>query len=345
MALFESSGVSVIVPVYNEERHLNRCVDSILKQTHAELEIILVDDGSQDDSGNICDEYRKKDKRVKVIHKENGGLISAWKAGVAVSSAPFLCFVDSDDWIEPDMVAEMAKHIRHTGKEIVCCNHVIDRETKRGMISSSRKHGLPAGRYMRQELEREVFPCLLGNESRPISMSRCMKLISRKLIEDNLSYCNEAIRMGEDVNIILPAILDAESIVIMEEAYYYHYYFNTASMVHKYDENLWKNIDLLVEAIYWILEDKNIENALIQQKKEYQWLSMLIIKNEIRGNQPMGYSNVMQLCNSNQMKKILKKYPINPTEYANKLIYMVMHYPNKLSYKLLKMMFRVYDSR
>lgn len=95
--------VSVIIPVYNVERYLRRCVDSVLNQTYKNLEIILVDDGSPDGSPAICDEYAQIDSRVKVIHKENGGLSSARNAGMAVATGEYIGFVDSDDWIDPVM--------------------------------------------------------------------------------------------------------------------------------------------------------------------------------------------------------------------------------------------------
>ena len=97
--------ISVIVPVYNVEKYLRQCLDSIINQTYRNLEIILVDDGSTDSSGIICDEYAQIDARIKVIHKENGGLSSARNAGldVCTSGGDFIAFVDSDDWLEPDM--------------------------------------------------------------------------------------------------------------------------------------------------------------------------------------------------------------------------------------------------
>ena len=94
--------ISVIVPVYNVEAYLPRCVDSILAQTYKNLEIILVDDGTKDRGGVICDEYAAKDPRVKVIHKENGGLSSARNAGIDVARGEYLAFVDSDDYLEPE---------------------------------------------------------------------------------------------------------------------------------------------------------------------------------------------------------------------------------------------------
>ena len=95
--------ISIIVPVYNVEEYLKECIDSIINQTYKRIEIILVDDGSTDKSGKICDDYAKIDKRIKVVHKENGGLSDARNVGISVSSGKYIAFVDSDDWVEKTM--------------------------------------------------------------------------------------------------------------------------------------------------------------------------------------------------------------------------------------------------
>lgn len=112
--------ISVIVPVYNVEAYLPRCVDSILAQTYSNLEVILVDDGTKDASDRICDDYAARDPRVKVIHKENGGLSSARNAGLDVAKGEYLAFVDSDDWIEPDTYGHMLNAAQKYGVKLVC---------------------------------------------------------------------------------------------------------------------------------------------------------------------------------------------------------------------------------
>ena len=116
----QSPRISVIVPVYNVEQYLPRCVESILAQTYENLEILLVDDGTKDNCGAICDAYARQDERVKVIHKENGGLSSARNAGIDVSTGEYFSFVDSDDWIEPDMYEKMMALTEKYGVRLVC---------------------------------------------------------------------------------------------------------------------------------------------------------------------------------------------------------------------------------
>ena len=113
--------VSVIVPVYNTEQYLKECVDSLLKQTLTDLEIILIDDGSPDNSAYICDEYAKLDSRVKVIHKENGGLSSARNAALDICKGEYIGFVDSDDFVEPTMFEELYNSAINYNSDISIC--------------------------------------------------------------------------------------------------------------------------------------------------------------------------------------------------------------------------------
>lgn len=113
--------VSVIVPVYNTEKYLEKCVNSILAQTYRNLEIILVDDGSKDLSGSICDEFAEKDCRVKVIHKENGGLSSARNSALDICKGDYILFIDSDDWVKEKMVADMIEQIQCHDADMVVC--------------------------------------------------------------------------------------------------------------------------------------------------------------------------------------------------------------------------------
>lgn len=116
--------ISVIIPVYNVEKYLRRCIDSVLAQTYANLEIILVDDGSQDNSGAICDEYKEMDDRIVVIHKENGGLSSARNIGLDVAQGEYIGFIDSDDYIEKDMFEYLHNLLTKSDADISTCGIV-----------------------------------------------------------------------------------------------------------------------------------------------------------------------------------------------------------------------------
>ncbi len=113
--------VSVIIPIYNTQPYLRKCLDSVIIQDYKELEIILIDDGSTDGSGDICDEYAQADKRIRVVHRENSGLVSARKKGLKISSGELIFPVDSDDYIEPTTIGQMVKIVTEYNVDIVQC--------------------------------------------------------------------------------------------------------------------------------------------------------------------------------------------------------------------------------
>lgn len=123
--------ISVIVPVYNVEKYLHKCINSILNQTYKNLEIILIDDGSTDNSGKICDEYALKDNRIKVIHKENGGLSSARNAGLDICSGDYIGFVDSDDYIAEDMYEYLYVNLKKNNADVAMCNFYLEYQNGR----------------------------------------------------------------------------------------------------------------------------------------------------------------------------------------------------------------------
>lgn len=130
--------ISVIVPIYNVEQHLKKCLDSIYNQTYHNLEIILVDDGSPDNCGAICDEYAQKDSRIRVIHKKNGGLSDARNAGLDVMSGDYVAFVDSDDWIEPAMYETLLTNLKLYRADMAF-GGVADDVEKDGKITTAKK--------------------------------------------------------------------------------------------------------------------------------------------------------------------------------------------------------------
>lgn len=122
--------ISVIVPVYNVEPYLRKCLDSILAQTYRDLEILVIDDGSKDESGAICDEYAEKDNRIRVFHTENKGLSCARNLGLDNAKGDWIGFVDSDDWIEPDMYEALMRKAEETGVDIVECGVLTEYATR-----------------------------------------------------------------------------------------------------------------------------------------------------------------------------------------------------------------------
>lgn len=329
--------ISIIVPVYNTEKYLPRCVDSLMNQTYGNLEILLIDDGSKDSSGRICDEYAEKDKRIRAVHKENGGLISAWKRGVTESCGEYLNFVDSDDWVDGNMIEEMAEQLTGSDREIVASDYVIEKENGERQFVWQQ---LPPGEYLRKDMEEKVIPNLLGRENRYVTISRCMKLISRRLIEENMKYSNPAVVVGEDATIMLPSLIDCRRLFIMDHKAYYHYLYVNESMVHKYDGRLYDNIQLLAKTAGQIVTDKfEGEEQKERQKqvdKETVFWMMLVLKNEARGNKEGYRKKILTICKSPEIRLLVKNTPVEIEQKANKLLYLVMKHPCHVTVSILR---------
>jgi len=129
--------ISVIIPVYNVESYLRKCLDSVVSQTYSDLEILLINDGSLDNCGEICDEYAAKDARIKVFHKENGGVSSALNIGLRQFTGDFVGFVDSDDWVEPDLFAELLSSI--DGCDISVCSYYKEQTTGSEIVTNAKQ--------------------------------------------------------------------------------------------------------------------------------------------------------------------------------------------------------------
>lgn len=338
--------VSIIVPVYNTEKYLKRCVDTLVHQSYANLEILLVDDGSTDESGKICDELASAHQRIKVIHKVNGGLISAWKKGVEESTGEYISFVDSDDWVDLNMIEEMAAYLTGNPREIIASDYVIERE---GGEKQYIWQQLSPGEYDREAMEREVIPNLLGKEWRYITISRCMKLIARKLIIDNYKYSDPVIRASEDTTIMLPSLIDCERLVVMDHKAYYHYLYVTSSMIHKYDKGMYENMRLLHRIIQQIICDKfqgqKREEMLRKADQEHIFMLFLALKNEARGN-PGGYrKNITAICTDTETRQICRKTKVEVREKSNRLLYLVLRHPGGFTISLLRLAMILYYRR
>ena len=184
--------VAVIVPVYNAGAYLEKCIESIRSQTFEDLEICLIDDGSRDGSGDVCDAHAAADGRVRVVHQENAGLMAAWMRGVRETSAPYLFFSDADDYIDPDAIEVLARALSGEKKEVVIGALLTDKRNGKAEPEGCRA---AAGVYEGGAL-RKLQAELLGNEVRALPFSRCMKLFSRALIEENMRLCEPRLRMA-----------------------------------------------------------------------------------------------------------------------------------------------------
>lgn len=213
--------LSVIVPVYNVENYLTKCLDSILAQDFSDYEIILVDDGSTDSSGMICDQYAAANPSLQCIHKPNGGLPSARKSGYEACRGQYVTFVDSDDWIAPDMYSKMCQAIHDTQADIILCNHTSVMPGGEEICSVP---FLP-GFYDKDRLEKEIYPFMIYSGiyfKYGISPNLWNKIFRRELLQKHLFHVPNDVIVGEDALAAYSCILEASSVFLLDDALYYY---------------------------------------------------------------------------------------------------------------------------
>ena len=249
--------ISVIVPVYNVEKYLFRCVDSLIKQTYKNIEIILVDDGSTDNSGSLCEECLSMDERIKVFHKENGGLSSARNFGIEHSKGELLAFIDSDDLIHPCFFEVLIRERLRNNSEIVSSDLVPFYEESE--ISSFDDSIGECISLKGSDILKEYF--LSRNKKVNIYHGLCMKIYERQLFSD-LRF--EEGRLHEDLYITYKLLKKAKSFSFVLAKYYYYYKNNISSICFSFKKkNFVDKRDAFKTMIDSLYEDKDIKKPLI----------------------------------------------------------------------------------
>ena len=238
--------VSIIVPVYNTEKYLHRCIDSILRQTLTDIEVILVDDGSFDSSGKICEEYARKDSRLRVIHQKNAGVAVARNTGLDIASGDYIAFVDSDDYIEPNMYQSMMQVANQYDCDVVLCDCVKEHGNQTEVYT----HDIRAGYYTEKQLEEEYYSHLLMMEDveYPATISNWLLLWKSTLNVPEMRY-KPGIRYSEDLLFGAQLMFQAKSFYYMKGETYYHYVMNPLSASHTFAVDKWDDYKELYHCI------------------------------------------------------------------------------------------------
>lgn len=240
--------ISIIIPIYSVEKYICKCIESVVSQTYTNIEIILVDDGSPDNCGKICDKYARKDIRIKVIHKTNGGLVSARKAGLAAASGEYIAFVDGDDFIQPEMCQRMCEIARLHHPDIIAAGFTFVYPDK----VVTYEDPLSEGYYDKSALIQSVYKqmmCHDGSFMRGISPAVWCKWFHKSIIRQVLPFIDERITDGEDAACTYPCIMRADSLFICKNMVQYQYRINPISMSRKYNENWYQN---LLHLFHWM---------------------------------------------------------------------------------------------
>ena len=209
---------SVIVPIYKIEKYLRRCIESVLDQSFTDYELILVDDGSPDNCPAICDEYAEKDARIKIIHKENGGLVSARQAGIDVAIGDYVFHLDGDDAICENALMEAYEVINAYHPDIVSFSYKSCIDGKPGNVVDDI---VPEGLYSKSDMEKQIYPKLLSDKNmKHVFYFLWGKAIKRELATRHQHNVNRAISLGEDLSCVVPCYLEAETVYMSKKVIY-----------------------------------------------------------------------------------------------------------------------------
>lgn len=266
----ETPELSVIVPVYNVESYLPRCLNSILTQPYDNLEVICVDDGSTDDSLRILHDYKERDERVRVLQKENGGLVSARKAGIQIARGKYVSIVDSDDWIEKNMYEELMQIAEQTDADIITSGCIRDYGTSTFELYENVEPGL----YTQEKLTDKLLTNMIDTEEfyrTNILMSLWSKIYRRELYSTHQCKVPDCISIGEDVACVLPCLLDAQRVFVSGKCYY-HYCIRNDSLMGKLDMGSWEQHVRLFQFIDQ--EYEKIGKRVCGIRKQYRYLEM-----------------------------------------------------------------------
>ena len=256
--------VSVIVPVYKVEKYIGQCIESILSQTFKDFELILVDDGSPDSSGAICDQYAQKDSRIQVFHKENGGVSSARNYGIEKAKGEWLCFVDSDDWIEPTYLGDF---------ELGKCDADIYMQ---GYVKE--KDGSVIAKHDFEQCDNDEFFTILSfSEDNYIINSPCFKLFKRSIVMNHYVRFDTNTSYGEDHLFSLTYVLFARSA---------HYSLGTGYIYRVSEaESLTQRVVPFKEITYYAIEAKNKHDMICGNNPTHPFLpsvGLTLVTNYVR---------------------------------------------------------------
>lgn len=316
--------ISVIVPVYKAEKYLHRCVDSILAQTFTDFEVLLIDDGSPDRSGEICDEYAEKDSRVRVFHKENGGVSSARQCGIDNAQGEYTIHADPDDWVEPNMLEELYAKAQEDDADMVICDYFVNHRQSQ-LYQQQRPSCLNHIIVLK-----ELFEHLHG--------SCCNKLLRKSCYKSNNIKYDHALKCKEDLIFNIRVLLQPISISYVPKAYYhYDHYSNDNSLVRttSYEQDVLfsKKLRIVLTPNLFNEVYPNIAYQFLMKRcltevcseKKYKFLYSCLVSPMLKARKRPIFSKFLLFCSisisyklSRKIITLLKNIRLQTQQFLNK---------------------------
>ena len=335
--------VSIIVPVYNVEKYLDRCMESLLGQTLKDIEIILVDDGSPDNCPQMCDEYAKRDSRVKVVHKENAGLGYARNSGLEVATGEYVAFVDSDDYVEYDMYERLYEAINTNNVGMVLCGFYRD---KQGKKTEAVIDNMPKKEKI-IDSHADYITNLIGQlPSAHLNVFYGYAvwniLFSNEIIKKHqIRFKSERVYLSEDILFQVEYAAKIKTVLLYPTPFY-NYCLNPGTLTTKYDFKRYDKAVVLYEKIKEVLADLsiNIDNIELRAQRMLLAKTLYCICDAIKGLSLRNANReVRKICCNPVLRGILEFYPIEEMTLKLRLFYLAIKHKRSLLivilYKLL----------
>nr|WP_321302565.1 glycosyltransferase family 2 protein [uncultured Trichococcus sp.] len=317
--------VSVIIPIYNVEKYIHSCIGSVLEQTYENLEILLVDDGSLDNSASICDEYALLDNRVKVIHKENGGLSDARNCGLHAARGEYIHFLDGDDYIEHILIEKAVKEASENNADVIIWGYYADFVTEHEILQNTVEHRIKYGIFDKNNLKE--IP--LTEELIGILGYAWNKLYLRSfLIDNNFSFL-KGLSLIEDITFNSPVLSCAKKIVFLEEPLIHYMQRPRKTLGSQFYENFFELNAQACMLIHELLKCWEIDNSVLEKVVAYKCFNAI-------------KATIIMLTSSDniskQQKKIYLDGILNDSETHNMLKNIQLSsLKNKIVYRMIKM--------
>ena len=311
---------SVIVPIYNIEKYLSRCIDSALAQTFTDFELILVDDGSPDNCPKICDEYALKDSRIKVIHKENGGLVSARQAGIKQAKGDYIFHLDGDDAVCEDALESAYKIINEFHPDIISFSY---RRCVDGIVGDVVEDLAKEGLYNKGNIEKELYPNLLSNaDMKNLFYYLWAKAIKRELAIKHQLNVSTTISLGEDLSCTIPCYLEANTVYMSKKAIYL-YTIRNDSLTTDFKAN---QITQIANVIEWLrnMDVKKPQDFDEQISRYSCFMCFAILAMAAEGNHFSAIKKIKELINDSLHKQEIKKARFNKITTKSRIAIFLM---------------------
>ncbi|MGH2110163.1 glycosyltransferase family 2 protein [Aerococcus urinaeequi] len=319
--------ISIIIPIFNKEIDLEKNLESIINQTFIDIEIILVDDGSTDNSLKICREFESKDNRVVVIEKPNSGVSDARNIGLSIAQGEFIGFVDPDDWIENNMYENMYNKITGTNAEVCICNFSVENNgVSNPILLNFDKEYFVGSQVFNEIVLNMISPKSVNSSERDIMGSVCRMLIRKSVINKYKIKFESGLTIQEDLLFCLELLLNINKVSI-DESVNYHYVQNADSAIHQYRSNKSQLEYFVASKIESLLHEKNKYNESINRLSIRNInVALRLIYNEIFSPNTLDVKldNIKLVCYSEKLQKSFNYINISDITFRKRLVLLAL---------------------